>query len=56
MFSRSVERFGVTNMLQALKRIPMGSDRRTSFLFDSIFFDEPASTSSKNALGNADAI
>ena len=47
MFSRSVERFGVANMLQTPKRIPIRWDRRISFLFDSIFFGEPAPTSSK---------
>jgi len=31
----------------------MESDRRSSFLFGRIFFDEPVSTSSENALDNA---
>jgi len=33
---------------------PMESDRRSSFLFGRIFCDEPASTSSENALAETD--
>ena len=34
------------------ERIPVESDRRSSFLFGRVIFDEPVSTSSENALAN----